>query len=92
MVNLPNIKKTASKAFKVVSDLFFTVDDYAHTCAAISELSYRLENLTGIYYTNDRALGYEVRTTSGEVIATYNDYRGLYADLKARYAFATKGV
>ena len=92
MVTLPNIKKTALKAFKTVTDLFFTIDDYAHTCAAISELSYQLENLTGIYYTNDRALGYEVRTTSGEVIATYSDYRALYADLKARYTSATRGV
>ena len=92
MVNLPTIKKTASKVFKTVTDLFFTIDDYAHTCAAISELSYQLENISGIYYTNDRGLGYEVRTASGEVIATYNDYRALYADLKARYAFATKGA
>lgn len=85
MVNLPNIKKTASKAFKVVTELFFTIDDYAHTCAAISELGYRLENLTGIYYTNDRGLGYEIRLTSGEVIETLTDYKELYTFLKSTY-------
>ena len=72
-LSLPPIKKTVSKTVKSVQNFFFNIDSYAHDCAVIQELSYRLEDLTGIYWINGPDLSYEMRLTCGEIIFTTSD-------------------
>ena len=81
-LSLPPIKKTVLKTVKSVQNLFFNIDTYAHQCAAISELSYQLEDLTGIYWINGADLSYELRLTCGEVIYTTSNRAAFIAELK----------
>ena len=81
-LSLPPIKKTVFKTVKSVQNLFFKIDEYAHQCAAIQELSFRLEDLTGIYWLNNKDLDYELRLTCGEVIYTTSDRAAFIAELK----------
>ena len=81
-LSLPPIKKTVLKTVKNVQNLFFNIDSYAHQCAAIQELSYRLEDLTGIYWINNSELEYELRLTCGEVIYTTSNRAAFIAELK----------
>ncbi len=81
-LSLPTIKKTVNKTVKSVQNLFFNIDTYAHECAAIQELSYRLEDLTGIYWINNKQLEYELRLTCGEVIYTTSNRAAFIAELK----------
>ena len=81
-LSLPPIKKTVLKTVKSVQNLFFNIDTYAHQCAAISELSYRLEDLTGTYWINNKQLEYELRLTCGEVIYTTSDRAAFITELK----------
>ena len=81
-LSLPPIKKTVSKTLKSVQNLFFNIDTYAHQCAAISELSYQLEDLTGIYWINNGELEYELRLPCGEVIYTTSNRAAFIAELK----------
>ena len=81
-LSLPPIKKTVLKTVKSVQNLFFNIDTYAHQCAAISELSYRLEDLTGIYWINNKELEYELHLTCGEVIYTTSNRAAFIAELK----------
>ena len=81
-LSLPPIKKTVLKTVKSVQNLFFNIDSYAHQCAAISELSYQLEDLTGIYWINNKQLEYELRLTCGEVIYTTSDRAAFITELK----------
>mgnify|MGYP003137059735 FL=1 len=81
-LSLPTIKKTVLKTVKSVQNLFFNIDTYAHECAAISELSYRLEDLTGTYWVNNKDLDYELRLTCGEVIYTTSDRAAFITELK----------
>ena len=81
-LSLPPIKKTVSKTLKSVKNLFFNIDTYAHQCAAIQELSYRLEDLTGIYWINNKELEYELRLPCGEVIYTTSNRAAFIAELK----------
>ena len=81
-LSLPTIKKTVHKTVKSVQNLFFKIDEYAHQCAVISELSYRLEDLTGIYWINNKDLDYELRLTCGEVIFTTSNRAAFISRLK----------
>tara|TARA_R100000353_G_scaffold174236_1_gene141765 strand:+ start:437 stop:709 length:273 start_codon:yes stop_codon:yes gene_type:complete len=81
-LSLPPIKKTVSKTLKSVQNLFFNIDTYAHQCAAIQELSYRLEDLTGIYWINNKELEYELRLPCGEVIYTTSNRAAFIQELK----------
>jgi len=81
-LSLPTIKKTVSKTVKSVQNFFFNIDSYAHDCAVIQELSYRLEDLTGIYWINGADLSYELRLTCGEVIYTTSNRAAFIAELK----------
>tara|TARA_R100001460_G_scaffold52511_1_gene91381 strand:- start:172 stop:447 length:276 start_codon:yes stop_codon:yes gene_type:complete len=81
-LSLPTIKKTVSKTVKSVQNLFFNIDTYAHQCAAISELSYQLEDLTGTYWINNKDLDYELRLTCGEIIFTTSDRAAFITELK----------
>ena len=81
-LSLPPIKKTVFKTVKSVQNLFFKIDTYAHECAAIQELSYRLEDLTGTYWINNKDLDYELRLTCGEVIYTTSNRAAFIAELK----------
>ena len=81
-LSLPPIKKTVFKTVKNVKNLFFKIDTYAHQCAAIQELSYRLEDLTGIYWINNKQLEYELRLTCGEVIYTTSNRAAFITELK----------
>ena len=81
-LSLPPIKKTVYKTVKSVQNLFFNIDTYAHQCAAISELSYQLEDLTGTYWINNKDLDYELRLTCGEVIYTTSNRAAFIAELK----------
>ena len=81
-LSLPPIKKTVFKTVKSVQNLFFNIDEYAHQCAAINELSYRLEDLTGIYSLNNKDSDYELRLTCGEVIYTTSNRAAFIAELK----------
>ena len=81
-LSLPPIKKTVLKTVKSVQNFFFNIDNYAHDCAVISELSYRLEDLTGIYWINGADLSYEMRLTCGEIIYTTFDRAAFISKLK----------
>jgi len=81
-LSLPPIKKTVLKTVKSVQNFFFKIDEYAHQCAAISELSYQLEDLTGIYWINGADLSYEMRLTCGEIIYTTSDRAAFISKLK----------
>lgn len=81
-LSLPPIKKTVFKTVKSVQNLFFNIDSYAHDCAVIQELSYRLEDLTGIYWINNKDLDYELRLTCGEVIYATSDRAAFIQELK----------
>ena len=81
-LSLPPIKKTVLNTVKSVQNLFFTIDSYAHDCAAISELSYQLEDLTGIYWVNGADLSYELRLCCGEIIFTTSDRAAFISRLK----------
>ena len=81
-LSLPTIKKTVLKTVKSVQNFFFNIDTYAHQCAAISELSYRLEDLTGTYWINNKDLDYELRLTCGEIIFTTSDRAAFIEELK----------
>ena len=81
-LSLPPIKKTVLKTVQSVQNLFFNIDSYAHQCAAIQELSYRLEDLTGIYWINNSELEYELRLTCGEIIYTTSNRAAFIAELK----------
>jgi len=81
-LSLPTIKKTVNKTVKSVQNLFFNIDSYAHDCAAIKELSYRLEDLTGTYWINNKDLDYELRLTCGEIIYTTSNRAAFIAELK----------
>jgi len=81
-LSLPTIKKTVNKTVKSVQNLFFNIDSYAHDCAAIKELSYRLEDLTGTYWINNKDLHYELRLTCGEIIYTTSNRAAFIAELK----------
>ena len=81
-LSLPTIKKTVYKTVKSVQNLFFKIDTYAHDCAAIQELSYRLEDLTGIYWLNNKDFDYELRLTCGEVIFTTSNRAAFIVELK----------
>ena len=81
-LSLPPIKKTVLKTVKSVQNFFFKIDEYAHQCAVIHELSYRLEDLTGSYWINNIDLEYELRLTCGEVIFTTSDRAAFISKLK----------
>ena len=81
-LSLPTIKKTVLKTVKSVQNFFFNIDSYAHDCAVIQELSYRLEDLTGIYWINGADLSYELRLTCGEIIYTTSDRAAFISRLK----------
>tara|TARA_Y100001937_G_C7091058_1_gene317772 strand:- start:413 stop:688 length:276 start_codon:yes stop_codon:yes gene_type:complete len=81
-LSLPPIKKTVLKTVKSVQNLFFKIDTYAHECAAISELSYQLEDLTGTYWINNKDLDYELRLTCGEVIYTTSNRAAFISRLR----------
>ena len=81
-LSLPPIKKTVLKTVKSVKNFFFNIDSYAHDCAVISELSYRLEDLTGIYWINGANLSYEMRLSCGEIIYETSDRAAFIAELK----------
>jgi len=81
-LSLPTIKKTVYKTVKSVENLFFNIDSYAQQCATIKELSYRLEDLTGIYWINNKQLEYELRLTCGEIIYTTSNRAAFIAELK----------
>jgi len=81
-LSLPTIKKTVSKTVKSVKNLFFNIDTYAHQCAVIQELSYRLEDLTGTYWINNKELDYELRLSCGEIIFTTSDRAAFIQELK----------
>ena len=81
-LSLPTIKKTVLNTVKSVQNLFFTIDSYAHDCAAISELSYQLEDLTGIYWVNGTNLSYQMRLSCGEIIFETSDRAAFISRLK----------
>tara|TARA_B100001287_G_scaffold268302_1_gene264421 strand:- start:242 stop:517 length:276 start_codon:yes stop_codon:yes gene_type:complete len=89
-LSLPPIKKTVFKTVKNVKNLFFKIDTYAHQCAAISELSYRLEDLTGIYWLNNNDFEYELRLTCGEIIFTTSDRAAFISKLKQELKAVSK--
>ena len=82
VLSLPTIKKTVLRTVKSVQNFFFNIDSYAHDCAAISELSYRLEDLTGIYWINGENLSYQMRLTCGEIIFETSDRAAFISKLK----------
>ena len=81
-LSLPTIKKTVNKTVKSVQNFFFNIDSYAHDCAVISELSYRLEDLTGTYWVNNKNLDYELRLACGEIIFTTSNRSLFITELK----------
>tara|TARA_R100001440_G_scaffold6778_1_gene13702 strand:- start:404 stop:679 length:276 start_codon:yes stop_codon:yes gene_type:complete len=81
-LSLPTIKKTVFKTVKSVQNFFFKIDEYAHQCAIISELSYRLEDLTGIYWINGTDLNYQMRLCCGEIIFETSDRAAFISRLK----------
>ena len=81
-LSLPPIKKTVLKTVKSVQNFFFKIDEYAHQCAVIHELSYRLEDLTGTYWVNNKELNYELRLSCGEIIYTTSDRAAFILKLK----------
>ena len=81
-LSLPPIKKTVYKTVKSVQNFFFNIDTYAHDCAVIQELSYRLEDLTGIYWVNGTNLSYQMRLSCGEIIYETSDRAAFITELK----------
>ena len=81
-LSLPTIKKTVLKIIKSVQNFFFNIDSYAHDCAVIQELSYRLEDLTGIYWINGANLSYQMRLSCGEIIFETSDRAAFISRLK----------
>jgi len=81
-LSLPPIKKTVLKTVKSVQNFFFKIDEYAHQCAVIQELSYRLEDLTGIYWINGENLSYQMRLSCGEIIFETSDRAAFISRLK----------
>ena len=81
-LSLPPIKKTVLKTVKSVQNFFFKIDEYAHQCAVIQELSYRLEDLTGIYWINGENLNYQMRLSCGEIIFETSDRAAFISRLK----------
>ena len=81
-LSLPPIKKTVLNTVKSVQNLFFNIDTYAHQCAVISELSYQLEDLTGIYWINGANLSYQMRLSCGEIIYETSDRAAFIQELK----------
>ncbi len=81
-LSLPTIKKTVHKTVKSVKNFFFNIDEYAHQCAVIQELSYRLEDLTGIYWINGANLSYQMRLSCGEIIFETFDRAAFIQELK----------
>ena len=84
VLSLPTIKKTFNRTLKSINNTFFNIDNYAHECAAISELGYRLENLTGIYWINGREFTYQLRLSCGEIIFETNDRAAFISQLKTQ--------
>ena len=85
VLSLPTIKKTFNRTLKSINNTFFNIDNYAHECAAISELSSRLEDLTGIYWTNGANIfTYQLRLSCGEVIFETTDRAALISQLKTQ--------
>ena len=84
-LSLPTIKKTIQKTIKSINNTFFDIDNYAHQCAAISELSRRLEDLTGIYWINGADIfTYQLRECCGEIIYETTDRAALINELKTQ--------
>ena len=84
-LSLPTIKKTVQKTIKSINNTFFDIDNYAHQCAAISELSRRLEDLTGIYWINGADIfTYQLRECCGEIIYETTDRAALINELKTQ--------
>jgi len=83
VLTLPTIKKTVQRTVKSINNTFFNIDNYAHECAAISELSRRLEDLTGIYWINGAdVFKYEMRLSCGEIIFETSDRAAFINQLK----------
>jgi len=83
VLTLPIIKKTVQRTVKSINNTFFNIDNYAHECAAISELSRRLEDLTGIYWINGAdVFKYEMRLSCGEIIFETSDRAAFINQLK----------
>jgi len=83
VLTLPTIKKTLQRTVKSINNTFFNIDNYAHECAAISELSRRLEDLTGIYWINGAdVFTYQMRLSCGEIIFETTDRAALINELK----------
>ena len=84
-LSLPTIKKTVQRTIKSINNTFFDIDNYAHECAAISELSSRLEDLTGIYWINGADIfTYQLRESCGEIIFETTDRAALIDQLKTQ--------
>tara|TARA_S200000501_G_scaffold369279_1_gene408436 strand:+ start:611 stop:886 length:276 start_codon:yes stop_codon:yes gene_type:complete len=84
-LSLPTIKKTVLRTIKSINNTFFDIDNYAHECAAISELSRRLEDLTGIYWINGAdVFTYQLRESCGEIIFETTDRAALINQLKTQ--------
>jgi len=82
-LSLPTIKKTVQRTIKSINNTFFDIDNYAHECAVISELSSRLEDLTGIYWINGAdVFKYEMRLSCGEIIFETSDRAAFINQLK----------
>jgi len=83
VLSLPTIKKTVQRTIKSINNTFFDIDNYAHECAVISELSSRLEDLTGIYWINGAdVFKYEMRLSCGEIIFETSDRAAFINQLK----------
>jgi len=84
-LSLPTIKKTVLRTIKSINNTFFNIDNYAHECATISELSRRLEDLTGIYWSNGADIfTYQLRECCGEIIFETTDRAALINQLKTQ--------
>ena len=84
-LSLPTIKKTVQRTIKSINNTFFEIDNYAHECAAISELSRRLEDLTGIYWINGAdVFKYQMRLSCGEIIFETSDRAAFINELKTQ--------
>jgi hypothetical protein len=82
-LSLPTIKKTVQRTVKSINNTFFNIDNYAHECAAIRELSTRLEDLTGIYWINGAdVFKYQMRLSCGEIIFETSDRAAFINQLK----------
>lgn len=83
VLSLPTIKKTVQRTVKSINNTFFNIDNYAHECAAISELSRRLEDLTGIYWINGAdVFKYQMCLSCGEIIFETSDRAAFINQLK----------